>query len=63
MITGPEIRTGILPGNKDEMELVEGSTLIVTRDSVVNDPPPSEETPLRLSIDYDRIAHTVKVHP
>ena len=59
---GPEIRTGVLQGGVDVVELETGCVVEVTTEDVSMDAPPeSAEGPHRLNVDYPSIATTLKV--
>ncbi|KAL3798222.1 hypothetical protein ACHAWO_003427 [Cyclotella atomus] len=59
---GPEIRTGVLQGGVDVVELTTGCVVEVTTEDVSGDPAPSSaEGPHRLNVDYQSIATTLKV--
>ena len=59
---GPEIRTGVLQGGVDVVELTTGCIVEVTTDDVSGDAAPeSSEGPFRLNVDYPSIATTLKV--
>ena len=55
---GPEVRTGPLPGNVDELEIQPGAVVELTTNDV------SQESPsdiIRIQVDYQSIVKTVKV--
>lgn len=56
---GPEIRTGQLPGDAPEIQIVSGSTVELHTGDVVKEDPEAEV--LKLNIDYKSIAKTVEV--
>lgn len=59
---GPEIRTGVLQGGVDVVELETGCVVEVTTEDVSKDvAPESAEGPHRLNVDYPSIATTLKV--
>jgi pyruvate kinase len=59
---GPEIRTGVLPGNQDVAHIEVGAKVILTTDDVTGDPIPAEDdTTRRIHVDYMSIAKTVSV--
>uniref|UniRef100_A0A7S3LCL2 Pyruvate kinase n=1 Tax=Amphora coffeiformis TaxID=265554 RepID=A0A7S3LCL2_9STRA len=56
---GPEIRTGVLPGDAPEIQIVSGSTVELHIHDVTKEDPAAEI--LKLNIDYKSIAKTVDV--
>lgn len=59
---GPEIRTGVLQGNREVQEFGVGSIVEVTTEQVSDDPVPSgPEGPHRLQMDYQSITKTLNV--
>ena len=56
---GPEIRTGVLPGDVPEIQIVTGSTVELHINDVTKEDPTAEI--LKLNIDYMSIAKTVDI--
>lgn len=59
---GPEIRTGILPGDQDVSNIEVDAKVILTTEDVSKDPiPGDDDTDRRINIDYQSICNTVSV--
>ncbi len=59
---GPEIRTGVLPGDQDVSNIEVDAMVTLTIEDVSNDPIPEEgDTDRRINIDYQSICNTVSV--
>ena len=59
---GPEIRTGILPGDQNISNIEVDAKIILTIEDVSKDPVPEEgDTDRRINIDYQSICDTVSV--
>jgi pyruvate kinase len=59
---GPEIRTGVLPGNQELMEIDAGAQVFLTIEDVSGEAVPGpEDTSRSLQIDYQSICKTVDV--
>jgi len=59
--TGPEIRTGLLPGNADVLEISEGQEVVVTFQEVHEKELKDATGRFFLNIDYPSIATSVQV--
>jgi len=59
---GPEIRTGVLPGDQDVTNIEVDAKVTLTIDDVSNDPIPKEgDSDRKINIDYQSICDTVSV--
>lgn len=59
---GPEIRTGVLPGDKDVINIESGAKVTLTIDDVSTEPVPADDDSDRIiNIDYQSICKTVSV--
>jgi pyruvate kinase len=59
---GPEIRTGVLPGDEQVTQIEKGAKVILTVEDVSQEPIPAEgDTTRKIQVDYQSICKTVSV--
>lgn len=59
---GPEIRTGVLPGDQDVSNIEVDAIVTLTIDDVSKEPvPEDDDSDRKINIDYQSICHTVEV--